>query len=37
MGSRAALRSMERFGAEVLPIIRKEFAGDALGEAREVA
>ena len=34
MPSRTVLRSMERFGAEVLPMIRKELAGDSKSKRR---
>jgi len=37
MASRAVLRSMERFGAEVLPAIRKELAADSQSKTRNVA
>jgi alkanesulfonate monooxygenase SsuD/methylene tetrahydromethanopterin reductase-like flavin-dependent oxidoreductase (luciferase family) len=37
MASRAVLRSMERFGAEVLPAIRKELAADSQSKTRHVA
>jgi alkanesulfonate monooxygenase SsuD/methylene tetrahydromethanopterin reductase-like flavin-dependent oxidoreductase (luciferase family) len=37
IGPRSVLRSMERFGAEVLPIVEKELARDSRAEARQVA
>ncbi|SRR5579883_66127 len=37
MSSRAVLRSMERFGRDVLPLIQKELARDSKSKARQVA
>jgi hypothetical protein len=34
---RAALRSMERFGKEVMPVVRKAIAADTSSRVREPA